>query len=547
MKSHNQFSFLLLPAAILSGAALLKADVPAIPQPPAPPAGYCSTIYTELNTDLQAFNQLLSTPPAWTPVSLGPTIYAMNLQVADSNTGSALSSPGYINGVLPQLYEEQAMGAQAILVQIGFPALYAPFMGGDTQLQPYLKFYQSLAQTIHSLGMKLIVENDILLSNDIQAGWPNLTQYFSTLTWDEYIPARAAMAATIAETMQPDYMVIAEEPDTEAAQAGQPNLLNPADAVQMIQAEISAVRSSSFPNVLLGAGFGAWSQANNPNSVAQYTAAYVQLPLDYIDSHIYPINNEITGPVIDNILTIASGAAQAGLPISMSEAWVWKMEDSELGVVSADTIRGRNSFSFWAPLDVYFAQTMQNLSNYTDIVFMAEDGPDYLFTYQTFGGTTQNGGLANCECTTTFCDAYDIVQTETQLAKVANQTAQYSMTGMAMYDSLVTDPDTNPPSTPTGLNGTAAYNLTTLSLGGLERPRRRGRLQHYRCWPATLGGPCTPVQIGVSTVPSYTDSNLTQNTAYNYQVQAFDVANNDSVLSGCYLQTYRTSADAPQV
>jgi fibronectin type 3 domain-containing protein len=533
-------------ALMLFMAPLSKADTAPPPDPPPVPSGYCTTISNELNSTLQAFNQVLATPPTWTPVPGGPTVYAANLQVADANTGPAISGSSYLVSVLPQLNEEKAMGAQAILLQIGFPALYAPFLGGTTQLAPYLTFYQDLAQAVRGLGMKLIVENDILLANDIQAGWPNLTSYFSTLSWNDYMQGRAIMAATIAETMQPDYLVLAEEPDTEASQSGQQNLLNPADAAQMIMGQISAVRTSSFPNVLLGAGFGSWPQANNPNSVAEYTAAYVQLPMDFIDSHIYPINTEAGGPIINNILTIASGAAAAGMPLAMSEDWVWKMENSELGVLSADNIRGRNPFSFWAPLDMYFAQTMQNLASYTNMLFVAGDGPDYLFTYQPFGGTTSNGGAANCTCTTQYCDAYDIIQTETQLAKTANQSAAYTTTGISFYNSMVPSPDTVAPSTPTSLTGTAAYTLTNLTWTASTDNVGVAGYNIYRCSPATLGGSCTFAQIAVSTIPSYTDWNLTQNTPYNYQVQAFDLANNNSPISPTLsLQTFRTAASAP--
>ena len=554
MMNRRQPVFYLLAILTLLIAPLSKADVPTPPAPPSPPAGYCSTIYNELNTDLTAFNLLLSVPATWVPVSLGPTVIPGNLQVADANAGPAISGTNYIASVLPQLYEEQAMGVKAILLQIGFPALYAPFQGGDAKLQPYLDFYQQLATTIHQMGMKLIVENDILLASDIQSGWPNLTQYFGTLSWNEYVSARATMAATIAETMQPDYLVVAEEPDTEAAQAGQPNLLIPADAAQMVTAEITAVRTSSYPNVLLGAGFGAWSQTNNLNSVAEYTAAYAALPLDYIDSHIYPINNSITGPVINNILTVAAGAAAAGKGISMSEYWVWKMEDSEYGVLPADTIRGRNPFNFWAPLDIQMIQTMQALAKYTDFVFMASDGPDYLFTYQTFAGTAQNGGSANCTCasatddgtTPVYCDAYDIIQTETQLAKVANGSAEYSVTGFDLYGDLVSPPDTTPPSTPPAPTGSAGYTGANFSWPLSTDNVGVAGYNVYRCSPATLGGACTPVQIGLTTVPSYADQTLTENTFYNYQVQAFDMANNNSQISPILaVQTARTSTTAP--
>src|SRR5579871_6206365 len=170
-------SLVVLPAAALLFAITKPcgADVAPPPPPGSLPAGYCSTIYGELSSSLQGFNQLLATPPTWTLPPGGPAIYAANLAVADGNAGPQLSSSNYINGVLIQLEAEKALGVQAVVVQVGFPVLYAPFLGGQQQLAPYQAFYQQVAQAVRSLGLKLIVENDVLLANDIQAGWTNLT------------------------------------------------------------------------------------------------------------------------------------------------------------------------------------------------------------------------------------------------------------------------------------------------------------------------------------------------------------------------------------
>jgi hypothetical protein len=535
---------------VITGLILLvpfsRADVPNPPAAPPTPAGYCSTISNELKTDLKAFNLLLETPPIWTPVPGNPTIYAANLQVADANTGPAIGGSGYLSTITAQLNEEKALGAQAVEVQIGFPVLYAPFQGGQENLQPYLTFYQGVAQAVKALGMKLIVENDVLLASDIQSGWPNLADYFSTLSWTEYMQARATMAATLAETMQPDYLILAEEPDTEALQSGQANLNNPTDAAQMISGEISAVRASSFPNSKLGAGFGSWPQTGLANSVVEYAEAYVALPLDYIDSHIYPINTVASGSLIGNILTIASLAAAAGKPIALSEYWLWKMENSEWNVMSADNLRGRDPLSFWQPLDIYFQQTMQNLANYTNMVYVVGDGPDYLFTYQTYGGTTANGGAANCTCTTTYCDSYDIVKTESNLAKTANDTAAYSTVGIAFANQLVQPPDTTPPSKPTGLTGSAGYTGSNFSWTASTDNVGVAGYNVFRCSPPAQGQSCKGVLIANITTPAFLDSGLSENTAYNYQVQAFDLANNNSALSSTLsVQTYKIPTNAP--
>jgi len=520
--------------------------VPAPPTPPLPPAGYCSTIYGELSSDLQAFNTLLATPPTWTPVAGGPTLYAGTLQMADGNVGPSLSGPSYLPAVLIQLQELKALGIQAVTVPVGFPVLYEPFYGSQAKLQPYLTFYAQVGQAIHAAGLKIVADQEVLLSSDIEAGWTNLNAFYSTLTWPEYMAARATMAATVAQTMQPDYLVLAEEPDTEAAQTGQSNMNNPADAAQMIAGEIGAVQALNLPDIKLGAGIGSWLGNSPPNGLANYIDAYVALPLDYIDFHLYPINTEPQGSLIDNTLTIASMSAAAGKPVAVSQAWVWKMENSEWNVLTDSNFRGRNPFSFWAPLDAYFMQTMQALANYTQMVYMSPDGPDYLFTYQTYGGTAANGGAANCTCTTASCSDYDIVHTETSLANTANSLADYSTTGFSFSSQLVSPPDTIPPSVPSNLSGSAAYDEANFTWNASTDNVGVAGYNVYRCTPPAAGQPCAGVQIANTTSTAYVDSGLTSNTLYNYQVQAFDLANNNSPLSAVLsVQTLRTQANSP--
>jgi fibronectin type 3 domain-containing protein len=469
-----------------------------------------------------------------------------NLQVADGNTGPALSGSGYMPTVLTQLQELKALGVQAIMVQVGFPVLYEPFYGSAAALAPYTAFYSQVAQAVRAAGLKLIVENDVLLSSDIETGWTNLVSFYSTLSWTQYEAARATMAATVAETMLPDYLVLGEEPDGEAKQTGQTNMNIALDAAQLIAGSISAVRASTHPSVKLGAGFGSWLGATPPNGLADYVAAYVALPLDYIDFHIYPINTEVQASFIDNTLLIASLSAAAGKPVAISEAWEWKMENSEWGVLNGQNYRGRDPFSFWAPLDAYFLQTLQALAKYTNMLYMAPEGPDYLFTYQTFGGTSANGGAANCTCTTTYCDSYNIIHTETQLANTANNTAVYSTTGFSYDSQLVEPPDKTPPSAPSGLTGTASYTLINLTWQPSTDNVGVAGYNVYRCSPPAQGQSCTGVYIADTTEPAFNDSGLLESVPYNYQVQAFDLANNHSALSPVLsLLTFRSPPNAP--
>ena len=523
-----------------------RANVPAPPKPPVPPAGYCSTIYGELEGDLQAFNVLLSIPPTWTPISGGPTVSAGNLEQANANVGPTLSGSETLPGVLTELQELRALGIQGVMIQVGFPVLYEPFYGSQASLQPYLNFYSQVAQAVRSAGLKLIVENNVLLTSDVQAGWTNLPAFYATLDWNQYMAARATMAATVAQTMQPDYLVLAEEPDTEAAQAGQTNMNIPSDAAQMISGEIAAVKALKLPSVKLGAGVGNWLSLSWSSSLADYIAAYVALPLDYIDFHLYPINTELQGSLIDNTLTIASMAAAAGKPVAMSEGWVWKMEDSEWNALNADIYRGRDPFSFWAPLDVYYLRTVAALASYTNMLYAAPEGPDYFFAYQTYGGTTSNGGAANCTCTTASCNDFDIVQTETTLSGAANDAADYSFTGLRYYKQLVPTPDTTPPSTPSNITGVPGYTTVNLSWTASTDNVGVAGYNVYRCSPPAEGQSCTAVWIANATSTSYADAGLLEDTPYNYEIQAFDLANNNSEYSQLFsTQTYEPSPLAP--
>ena len=85
-----------------------------------------------------------------------------------------------------------------------------------------MNYYTAVAK-IHAAGLKLIVENDTLLVGDDLAGW-DVAPFYATLNWTQYQQARAAMAVTVAQVMQPDYLVVIEEPDTEAANTRQTNV-----------------------------------------------------------------------------------------------------------------------------------------------------------------------------------------------------------------------------------------------------------------------------------------------------------------------------------
>ncbi|MFN7997840.1 MAG: fibronectin type III domain-containing protein [Bryobacteraceae bacterium] len=312
-----------------------------------------------------------------------------------------------------------------------------------------------------------------------------------------------------------------KNPIREATQTGQANLNNAALAAAMISQQIAAVRALNLPNVKLGAGFGTWVYGllSSGGYLQQYTALNVPPNnLDYIDFHVYPTFIEGGVDFLQNALTIANAAQQAGMGVGMSEAWMWKMEANEWNVLGPSDYRGRNPFSFWAPLDAAFLQTMQNLAQRTQMFYQAPEGPYYLFNYQDFGGTVQNGGLATCTCTTSSCSSAQIIDDQINLTAAANQQSLYSTTGLSYYNSLVTTPDTAPPTTPTGLTGSAGYNQGSVSWNAATdnigvagyNVNRDGK------WLAN------------SASNTFIDTGLSPATTYHYVISAFDLAGNTS-------------------
>ena len=103
----TRIAFYLLPALLVFVSMPAEANVPTPPAPPATPAGFCSTIGSELTNDLNAFNTTLST--VWNG-STYPTLYAGNLPMADGNVGPSLSSSTHMASAVNQLVELQAVG-----------------------------------------------------------------------------------------------------------------------------------------------------------------------------------------------------------------------------------------------------------------------------------------------------------------------------------------------------------------------------------------------------------------------------------------------------
>jgi fibronectin type 3 domain-containing protein len=461
--------------------------------PPVPPA--FQGMYTELDNYLLNFNAepVSGSGPAY------PTLMTGSLKAANSNVGPQLLNG--MAGVQLQLNALKAMGAQAIMVQVGFPVLYEPFLTSQGQsYTAFISYYQGLAAAVRQAGLKLVIENDTLLTNNAAAGW-DAAPFYATLDWTQYQQARAQTALTIAQTMQPENMVVLEEPDTEAANSGQASVNTPAGATGMLSQELTALQQAGVPNLKVGAGVGSWL-----NGFLEFIQGFVTLPVDFIDFHIYPVNDNF----LSNAVQIAATAAAAGKPVAMTECWLSKELDTEVGVLPNGVITGRDPFSFWAPLDEYFIQTMQSLAKSTQMLFMDPFGAEYYYAYQTYGAATENLTPAQ------------ILAQENALVSIANQDAMYTNTGISYYNSIVVPPDKVPPTTPGEMAG-GSGNPTSAFLNWNAATDNVGVAGYYILRNGQI--------VGTTASLSYQDLGLTEDTTYAFAVQAFDLAGNLSTAS----------------
>ena len=498
MLSLSRSSVLRKSGLCLFAILTLSGEFPCSASTPPPVPKSFQDLYTSLNNYLDSFNTTLNSQ--WNGVKY-PVLFTANLWDANAEGGpQQMLGTGALATIQAQLQELKAMGVQAVTVEVGFPMLYEPFFSSQSQYQQFVTFYQNVAASVRAQGLKLIVDNESLRNGVVLSGW-NTAPFYATLNWEQYQQARVQTAVTIAQTMHPDYMVVLEEPDTEATMSGQSAVNTVSGATSMLSQILSSLQQSGVSGVKVGAGVGTWLP-----QYQQFIQSFVTLPVDFIDMHVLPVNYSY----LPNALTIASMAAAAGKPVTMTQTWLRKVRDSELSVLSSSQLLARDAFSFWAPLDAYFAQTMENLAYYTHMTFLDDFESPYFWAYLPYDGSTEN------------LTPSQILSQTTQQSDQNMMAASFTSTALSYYRSILPAPDTTPPSTPGNLKGSSGQPT-----------------QAYLTWNASTDNVGVAgyyvlrngVAVATAAQTFYMDTGLADATTYSYVVEAFDLAGNVSAPS----------------
>jgi hypothetical protein len=155
----------------------------------------------------------------------------------------------------------------------------------------------------------------------------------ASLTFDQFKVQWKQMIAAIIHDLQPDYLNLGSEPDTEAQLLGMRELNNSGKYTEYINYLITGLNRE---NAKIGSGIGTWGNLAYLNNL-------VNTGLDSIHIHVYLI----TGHYPQNILAISEITKQHGKRVVLDETWLYKTDAPSInGVAASPDIFRQDLFSF---------------------------------------------------------------------------------------------------------------------------------------------------------------------------------------------------------
>ncbi len=305
-----------------------------------------------------------------------PVIFGAELLPANCNRGSALLKPEAIKGIILYLDRLKALGVQGVTFPIAYP-LYTPDFPG---YEGYVAFYKQVAQEIKKRDMKMDIETGMIFAktsfSDLQVGYKNLT-------FEKYKAQKKQMVAKIIKDLQPNYLNLGSEPDTEEVLTGLKEFNDSEKYTEYINYMLEGLERGKTKII---AGVGSWGNIEHVKSLAANTT------LDCINIHVYPIIKDS----LSNIFLVTDIARKYNKGIVLDEAWLYKSYEY-IGHNNEAWMElfKRDVFSFWAPLDQQFLASMVKLAQIEHIEYLSPFWTNYFFSYLEYNKS--NAGLSNME------------------------------------------------------------------------------------------------------------------------------------------------------
>lgn len=473
-------------AAVILAASVFAQEPPAVPEEYQDLASF-------LDERLSSFDSMVRA--SWDGAK-SPVIFGAHLNSANGNLGVKLLQPDILTSVQLELDGLKALGAKGVALDINYPILDPNF----TSDQPlYLALYRQVVSEVRARGLKLLIESQVIFSQEGFTALP-VGPYYESLTLEQYQAGRAAMARLIAQELQPDYLSVITEPDSEGTQTGKAELATVSGSTGLLNLIISEIQAAGVPGVRVGAGFGTWIL-----DYAAFAESFAATGVNYIGIHIYAVNRDYLPRAIE----ITDIAQRAGKAVAIGEAWLFKLRESELNILPSRTVYSRDPFAFWTPLDAKFLQAIVNFAHYKQLEFVAPFFGGYFRAQVEYNDSTRNLSPADLENL-----AYQL-QSQSTLA------GTFTSLGLAYEDMLANAPDVTPPSPPavrvTPTSPTSAF----VSWDPAADDVGAAGYVVYR----------DGVQVTVTALMGYPDSGLSDGQTYTYVVLAFDARGNLSIPS----------------
>jgi hypothetical protein len=317
------------------------------------PAEY-QPVYGYLNNKLDAYQPGVPAPGATT--RFGAELFLANSAVGDG----LLDQPWVLRSVPTALDRMQELGMRGVTISVHENAL-----ARSSRTAEFLAFYRQVVSAVKARGLLLLIESAATFGID-----------YTGITYASYLQARRTALQIILAELQPHYLAVATEPDTEASLTRLAELTTPTGYSAFVASLLDGLPRGT---TLVGAGTGTWGDPT-------YMQMLAQLPVDFLDIHVYPIARDFL-PRIGQFVGLAR---QLGKRTLVGEAWLYKATVDEMPILSPPVIFARDPFSFWQPLDQKWLKKLVDTARVQQMDFFSIFGTHYCFAYLEYNEVTKH-------------------------------------------------------------------------------------------------------------------------------------------------------------
>jgi hypothetical protein len=266
------------------------------------------------------------------------------------------------------------IGISCVDITLQYPTLVKDF----PRSADYLAYYREVVAEARKRDLKVIIGVQSTFTNPVFARLP-VAEWYKGLTKERYMAEKRQMLETVLKELAPDYLTVEAEPGTQQANLGLDYSLE--STKQYTDAWLMGLDQGK---VKIGAGAGMWDDL----AYWEYYAANDRI--DYLDLHIYPVNDPGLAAALEKVSNLAR---KNGKSVIIGESWLYKMAGNERQdgpIATAVRVFGRDPYSFWAPLDMKFIDTMLALGARYDWEMVSLFWSRYFFSYSDYRRAPQD-------------------------------------------------------------------------------------------------------------------------------------------------------------